>query len=167
MQERVRQITPGIDVELVVGDLGTESGIEALMAHLDGRVIDVLVNNAGFGTYGPLSEADAGREHDMVAVNVDALVRLTRAVLPGMVDTRYRRHLERCIHDRVPARPVSSHLWRLEGVRAFVQPGPVGRDEGLGGNRDRVVPRAHAHRLRRRARFGRLTHRDLSTPRRT
>ena len=86
VQERVRQITPGIDVELVVGDLGTESGIEALMAHLDGRVIDVLVNNAGFGTYGPLSEADAGREHDMVAVNVDALVRLTRAVLPGMLE---------------------------------------------------------------------------------
>ena len=86
VQERVRQITPGIDVELVVGDLGTESGIEAIMAHLDGRAIDVLVNNAGFGTYGPLSEADAGREHDMVAVNVDALVRLTRAVLPGMLE---------------------------------------------------------------------------------
>ena len=86
VQERVSQITPGIDVELVVGDLGTESGIEAIMAHLDGRAIDVLVNNAGFGTYGPLSEADAGREHDMVAVNVDALVRLTRAVLPGMLE---------------------------------------------------------------------------------
>jgi short-subunit dehydrogenase len=85
VRERVRQRTPGIDVELVVGDLGTESGIETLVAHLDGRVINVLVNNAGFGTYGPLSEADAGREHDMVAVNVDALVRLTRAVLPRML----------------------------------------------------------------------------------
>jgi short-subunit dehydrogenase len=85
VRERVRRITPGIEVELVVGDLGTESGIRALVAHLDGRAIDVLVNNAGFGTYGPLSEADAGREHDMVAVNIDALVRLTRAMLPGMV----------------------------------------------------------------------------------
>ena len=85
VQERLRQVTPDIDVEVVLGDLGSESGIEALLAHLDGRAIDVLVNNAGFGTYGPLSEADAGREHDLVAVNVDALVRLTRAVLPGMV----------------------------------------------------------------------------------
>jgi short-subunit dehydrogenase len=85
VQQRVRQIRPGIEVELVVGDLRTESGIDALLAHLDGRVIDVLVNNAGFGTYGPLSEADAGREHDMVAVNVGALVRLTHAVLPAML----------------------------------------------------------------------------------
>jgi short-subunit dehydrogenase len=88
VRERVRQIAPGIDIELVVGDLGTESGVEALLAHLDGRAIDVLVNNAGFGTYGPVSEADAGRENDMVAVNVAALVRLTCAVLPGMVARR-------------------------------------------------------------------------------
>ena len=83
--DRVRHIAPGIDVELVVGDLGTDVGVEALLHHLDGRVIDVLVNNAGFGTYGPFAEVDAAREHDMIAVNVDALVRLTHAVLPGMV----------------------------------------------------------------------------------
>jgi len=85
VQERVHRIAPGIGIELVVGDLGSESGVEALLAHLDGRAIDVLINNAGFGTYGPLSQADATRESDLVAVNVTALVRLTRAVLPGMV----------------------------------------------------------------------------------
>jgi short-subunit dehydrogenase len=85
VQQRVRRIAPEIDTELVVGDLGTESGVDDLLAHLDGRAIDVFVNNAGFGTYGPLSEADAGREHDVVTVNVDALAKLTRAVLPAMV----------------------------------------------------------------------------------
>ncbi|HZC92891.1 MAG TPA: SDR family oxidoreductase [Mycobacterium sp.] len=85
VRQRVRQIAPGIDVELVVGDLGTKTGLDALVQHLDGRAIDVLVNNAGFGTYGPLSEADPGREHDMVAVNVDALMRLSHVVLPGML----------------------------------------------------------------------------------
>ena len=83
--QRVRQIAPNVDVELVAGDLGTDAGIEDLVARLDGRVIDVLVNNAGFGTYGEFSEIDAGREHDLIAVNVDALVRLTHAVLPGML----------------------------------------------------------------------------------
>ena len=83
--QRVRQIAPNVDVELVVGDLGTDAGIEDLVARLDGRAIDVLVNNAGFGTYGEFSEIDAGREHDLIAVNVDALVRLTHAVLPGML----------------------------------------------------------------------------------
>jgi uncharacterized protein len=83
--DRVNLSTPTIDVELVVGDLGTDAGIDALVAHLDGRAIEILVNNAGFGTYGKFAEIDAGREHDLVAVNVDALVRLTHAVLPGML----------------------------------------------------------------------------------
>ena len=83
--QRVRRIAPNVDVELVAGDLGTDAGIEDLVARLDGRVIDVLVNNAGFGTYGEFSEIDAGREHELIAVNVDALVRLTHAVLPGML----------------------------------------------------------------------------------
>jgi hypothetical protein len=75
----------GGNVELVVGDLATEAGVDALVTHLDGRDIDILVNNAGFGTYGPFAEIDAGREHELVAVNVDALVRLTHAILPGML----------------------------------------------------------------------------------
>jgi short-subunit dehydrogenase len=85
VQERVRRIAPDVGIELVVGDLGTESGVDDLLAHVNGREIDVLINNAGFGTYGPLADVDARREHDLVAVNVDALVRLTRAVLPAMV----------------------------------------------------------------------------------
>jgi short-subunit dehydrogenase len=75
-------------VDLVVGDLSTDEGIEALIAELQGRAIDVLVNNAGFGTYGPFAGVDAAREHELVAVNVDALVRLTHAVLPGMLARR-------------------------------------------------------------------------------
>ena len=83
--QRVQRLAAGIDVELVVGDLGGQAGVEALAQVLNGRVIDVLVNNAGFGTYGRLAEVDADRDHDLIAVNVDALVRLTHAVLPGML----------------------------------------------------------------------------------
>ncbi|OBH14226.1 hypothetical protein A9X03_23465 [Mycobacterium sp. E1715] len=78
----------GQQVELVVGDLSIPAGVDALVARLAGREIDVLVNNAGFGTYGRFAEVDAGREHELVAVNVDALVRLTHAVLPGMLARR-------------------------------------------------------------------------------
>jgi short-subunit dehydrogenase len=85
VRERVQRLAPGIDVELVVGDLGSQAGVEALVAVLQERVIDVLVNNAGFGTYGRLAEVDADRDRDLIAVNVDALVRLTHAVLPGML----------------------------------------------------------------------------------
>jgi short-subunit dehydrogenase len=86
VRQRVQRLAPAIDVELVVGDLGGQAGVEHLVAALDGRAVDVLVNNAGFGTYGPLSEVDADRDHDLIAVNVDALVRLTHAVLPGMLE---------------------------------------------------------------------------------
>lgn len=84
--EAVKQrIGQGAEVELVVGDLGTDDGVEDLIARLNGRVIDVLVNNAGFGTYGPFAEIDADRDRELVAVNVTAPVRLTHAVLPGML----------------------------------------------------------------------------------
>jgi len=48
----------------------------------------VLVNNAGFGTYGSFSGLDAGREHDEVMVNAVAGVDLAHAVLPGMLARR-------------------------------------------------------------------------------
>ena len=85
VRRRVQHSAPGVDVELVVGDLGTQAGVDELIAALGGREVDVLVNNAGFGTYGTFAEIDAEREHELVAVNVDALVRLTHAVLPGML----------------------------------------------------------------------------------
>ncbi|MEE6138132.1 SDR family oxidoreductase [Mycobacterium sp. 050128] len=85
--QRVRQAAP-VEVELVVGDLGAADGVDALASRLAGRTIEVLVNNAGFGTYGRFAELDADREHELVAVNVDALVRLTHAVLPGMLARR-------------------------------------------------------------------------------
>ena len=86
-EARLKTVAQRIDqnVELVVGDLGTNEGVDALIAQLADREIDVLVNNAGFGTYGPFAEIDADREHELVAVNVDALTRLTHAVLPHML----------------------------------------------------------------------------------
>src|SRR4029453_1395386 len=49
------------------------------------RAIDLVVNNAGFGTYGPLIDADIDVEEREIAVNVTALVRLTHAAVRAMV----------------------------------------------------------------------------------
>jgi uncharacterized protein len=48
--------------------------------------VDLLVNNAGFGLRGHFLELDAGREAEMVRVNCEAVVRLTHAFVPGMVE---------------------------------------------------------------------------------
>ncbi len=71
-----------------VGDLSSPSGVSALLDHVGDRPIEVLVNNAGFGSDGSFAEADADRERDEVAVDVAAVTTLARAFLPGMVARR-------------------------------------------------------------------------------
>jgi uncharacterized protein len=86
VSRRVHERSPDIEVELVTGDLATRAGLDALLARIGDRPIDILVNNAGFGTYGAFAHTDVANEHGMVGVNVDAVVGLTHAVLPGMLD---------------------------------------------------------------------------------
>jgi len=83
--QQIRRTAPGTELEIVVADLSRPSGVARLLDHVGARPIEVLVNNAGFGTYGAFAEADAGREDDEIAVDVAAVVTLSRAVLPGMV----------------------------------------------------------------------------------
>lgn len=77
----------GRQVEVVVGDLGTAGDLARVEARLadDDRPIDLLVNNAGFGTRGAFASLAVDEEEQEVRVNVLAPVRLTRAALPGMV----------------------------------------------------------------------------------
>jgi short-subunit dehydrogenase/uncharacterized protein YndB with AHSA1/START domain len=81
----IRRATPRVMVETVSADLSTDAGVSALLDHVGDREIEVLVNNAGFGSYGPFTEADPEREAEEVAVDVSAVVNLARAFLPGML----------------------------------------------------------------------------------
>lgn len=82
---QVRKADPNIELETVTADLATRDGVAALIAHVGQRPVEVLINNAGFGTYGNFAEADAGREDQEIAVDVSAVVTLARAFLPGMM----------------------------------------------------------------------------------
>jgi short-subunit dehydrogenase len=77
----------GVDAEVLAADLSDDDDIERVAARLadEGRPIDLLVNNAGFGTFGAFSELPIEGEEREIKVNVLALVKLTRAALPGMV----------------------------------------------------------------------------------
>ena len=83
--DEIRRASPGVQIETVAADLSTPSGLSALIDRVGHRPIEVLVNNAGFGSYGPFVEADPDREADEVAVDVSAVVILARAFLPGMM----------------------------------------------------------------------------------
>ena len=80
----------GREVEAVVADLAEDHGRNAVIAAAEGRPLDLLVNNAGIGAFGGVSDNTPEREREMAEVNVVAPVVLTRALLPDMI-ARARR----------------------------------------------------------------------------
>jgi uncharacterized protein len=69
-------------------DLGSEAAkLPDKVAKL-GIAVDLLINNAGFGTRGRFLELDPEREAEIVRVNCEAIVTLTHAFLPAMVERR-------------------------------------------------------------------------------
>jgi short-subunit dehydrogenase len=66
-------------------DLGSEaSSLPGKVGDL-GVDVDLLVNNAGFGLRGRFADLPADRQAEMVRVNCEAVVILTRAFVPGMI----------------------------------------------------------------------------------
>jgi uncharacterized protein len=85
----------GIDATVLPRDLSEPDGVAGLMSSIRerGLRVDVLVNNAGFSTYGPFAEEDETTLMEMVRLNVDTLTGLTRACLPEMLARRWGRIL--------------------------------------------------------------------------
>ncbi len=79
-----------VAVRVEVRDLADPAAPAALVAALeaDGVTIDFLVNNAGFGSNGPLHTLPVDAELRQIQVNVAALTALTGLLLPGMVARR-------------------------------------------------------------------------------
>ena len=76
----------GVTARAHVADLSDDAQVEALAGDVRREPrVDVLVNNAGFGTNGTLARTDAAAQQRMVRVHCMAPLRLAQAVLPGMV----------------------------------------------------------------------------------
>jgi len=75
------------NIEVLAADLTTAEGLDAVARRVaDGqRPIDLVVNNAGFGTSGEFHQLDSDRLDDEVALNVAALTRISRAAVGVMV----------------------------------------------------------------------------------
>ena len=73
---------------MIACDLVNDAGSLAEKVTALDRQVDVLVNNAGFGTHGHLAQIDAARDAEQVRLNCEALVTLTHAFLPGMLERR-------------------------------------------------------------------------------
>jgi uncharacterized protein len=73
--------------QALAADLLTDDGLRVVEARLRDASdpIDLLVNNAGMGTFGDFATSDIDAEDREIRLNVLALVRLTRAALESMV----------------------------------------------------------------------------------
>ena len=77
-------------VEVLVADLTDPAGLASVAERVadPDRPIDLVVNNAGFGTNGSFHELDPDRLADEIDLNVAALTRLSRAALGAMAPRR-------------------------------------------------------------------------------
>jgi short-subunit dehydrogenase len=77
----------GSKVDILAADLTDSTDLAKLEKILreDSRVT-LLVNNAGLGATAPLLKSDIADMRQMIALNVEALTRLTHAAVPGFVN---------------------------------------------------------------------------------
>jgi short-subunit dehydrogenase len=74
----------GVKVEVLTADLASAEGLANVAERLGAGDITLLINNAGFGTFGEFAELPIEREMEEVDLNVRALVRLSHAALASM-----------------------------------------------------------------------------------
>jgi short-subunit dehydrogenase len=75
----------GTQTEVLVADLGSLAGVDAVAARAAQAPLELLVNNAGFGGYRPFVDLDPKVADELLSIHIRAVVQVTRAALPGMV----------------------------------------------------------------------------------
>ena len=134
---------------MLAADLSTDEGWEPVAARLadPGRPVDLLVNNAGHEPQHAVPALDAREETQLLRLNVHAVMRLTLAALPGMVERRPRRCRQCLLGGRFRRGDARLDLPGVEGVGDELQRvgGAVGGP--VRGTGDGAVPRVRAHRV--------------------
>jgi short-subunit dehydrogenase len=84
-----------VNVVVFARDLSDLSACDDLCAELkrQGIAVDILINNAGFGDFVPFAEADWQKLDTMMHLNMLSLTRLTKLLLPAMLERRHGRIL--------------------------------------------------------------------------
>ena len=84
-----------VQTEVVVAELSCVGGIDKLVEAIGSRThpCQALVNNAGFGIHGDFASTNIEQNIQLLHVQLTAALRLTRAVLPGMIQQKSGRIL--------------------------------------------------------------------------
>jgi len=81
---------PALQIEIRPTDLSQSTEVDELIswAAMQKPAIDLLINNAGLGDFGSIASADPKRLDGIMQVNMVALTRLTRGMLPAMIELK-------------------------------------------------------------------------------
>jgi short-subunit dehydrogenase len=85
----------GVHVTVLTADLTDPAAPETIAKVLGekGIEVDVLVNNAGLGSYGPFAEVDTKTDLGLIALNVTSLTHMSKLFLPKMLERKRGRIL--------------------------------------------------------------------------
>jgi len=81
----------GVSVKAMALDLAQPFAPKFLFEQLQGMAVDILINNAGFGSYGEFAEMPEEEIVGQINLNITALTELTRLFLPAMIARRSGR----------------------------------------------------------------------------
>ena len=83
----------GVEAYVVSADLAKPGAVDAILAAVvaEGREVDALVNNAGYGLTGSFDSTDWADQARFIQVMVTAVAELAHKVLPGMIERRFGR----------------------------------------------------------------------------
>jgi 3-oxoacyl-[acyl-carrier protein] reductase len=84
----------GVEVLAATADVATAAEIVSLITKTEKSLgsIEILVNNAGVGYFGPVQEADEKNWDSVLDTNLKAVFLLSKAVAPGMIE-RHAGHI--------------------------------------------------------------------------
>ncbi len=79
-----------IKAQVIVEDLSKPLGAQNLFNEVNERElsVEILVNNAGFGSHGLFQDSDLKRQKEMIQLNITTLMELTHLFLPAMLKSR-------------------------------------------------------------------------------
>ena len=94
-------------VTIVVADLSNEQRVKDLYVFAKKENIDILINNAGLGDFGPLTDTDINKDLELINTNIKAVHILTKYMVKEM-----------------EKRKTDTYIMNVASSAAF-QPGPL------------------------------------------
>jgi short-subunit dehydrogenase len=83
-EDRLKELLealPGEGHRYLVADLGTPDGVQLAMDELQRERVNLLINNAGLSVFEPFFESELSRQHNILSVNCESLMKLAHTFL--------------------------------------------------------------------------------------